>query len=283
MLKMSTLKLLLFCLDNGVHFNAHSNDYGYYSVVPGLISIPARDRLFLWDHNNPWCIDTGSLEVIYGKFSENSDWSFENSGERMEGFWDEKREVVVVFDKSGEIIKYQPLPPFHLFEIKLDTGEVVKEIELSNEYTDVYFPPEKDRIIFLNPERERLETLHLYPLWGDPTTITPSTNYVQVGEGDNCRFSVNIKNEYDYEQDATAYIWLIAPDGTMLFFDGLGFTPDITGIPLTLPANLDVNADFLTFTMPAGVPEGFYNLNALFINANGDRGPIGTWNFYVKG
>ena len=75
---------------------------------------------------------------------------------------------------------------------------------------------------------------------------------------------------------------MYSPDGTMLFFDGIILTFDIKGIPLILPANLDVTADVLTFTMPVGVPEGFYNFNALFFNDQGERGPIGTWNFYVK-
>ena len=124
--------------------------------------------------------------------------------------------------------------------------------------------------------------LHLAPAWEEPCEIYPSTNYVQFGESDDSRFSVNIKNEYDYKQKATAYIWMFAPRGEMLFFDGFGLTFEIKGIPLILPANLDVTADILAFTMPSGVPEGFYNLNAVFINENGNRGPIGTWNFYVR-
>ena len=75
---------------------------------------------------------------------------------------------------------------------------------------------------------------------------------------------------------------MFAPDGTMLFFSPTGLTLNIAGIPLTLPANLDITGDLLSFTMPEGVPEGFYNFNAVFINDKGDRGPIGTWNFYVK-
>ena len=75
---------------------------------------------------------------------------------------------------------------------------------------------------------------------------------------------------------------MFTPDGTMLFFTPTGLSLNIAGIPLTLPANLYITADILSFTMPAGVPEGFYNFNAVFINDKGDRGPIGTWNFYVK-
>ena len=110
----------------------------------------------------------------------------------------------------------------------------------------------------------------------------PGSSGIHCTSGDEAKFTVSVKNPYYYTQDATAYIWLFAPDGTMLFFDGAGFTFDVTGIPLTLPANLDVTGDILAFTMPAGIPEGFYNLNAVFLNENGDRGPIGTWNFYVK-
>ncbi|MBU1627901.1 hypothetical protein KKB18_11075, partial [bacterium] len=115
-----------------------------------------------------------------------------------------------------------------------------------------------------------------------PSIIQPSTNYIQFGSGDNAKFTINIKNPYEFEQKATAYIWMYTPDGTMLFLNVMGLTFNIEGIPLTLPVNCDVTGDILSFTMPAGVPEGFFNLNAVFINEKGDRGPIGTWNFYVK-
>ena len=149
-------------------------------------------------------------------------------------------------------------------------------------YINVYFPKNKNEIIFLNKIMNQVITLHLNPAWEKPATIEPGPNYVQFGEGDEAKFRVNVKNPYEFGQRATAYIWLYAPDGTMLFLNGMGVTLECAGIPLTLPANTDVTGDILSFTMPAGVPEGFYNFNAVFINEKGDRDSIGTWNFYVK-
>ena len=127
-----------------------------------------------------------------------------------------------------------------------------------------------------------INILHLYPEWEEPCKVFPSTNFVQFGDGDDAKFRVNIKNEYDYNQYAALYIWLVTPQDLMFFFDGFGLTPEIFGIPLDIPANTDISADILTFTMPEGVPEGYYNINAVFIDEDFNRGPVGTWNFYVK-
>ena len=68
----------------------------------------------------------------------------------------------------------------------------------------------------------------------------------------------------------------------MLFFNGSGLTFEITGIPFTLSAETDMDVNIISFTVPAEVPEGFYNFNAVFINEQGNRGPIGSFNFRIK-
>jgi len=250
-------------------------------VFPGIIPIPSKERLFLWDHYAPWLINTENLEILFGSIKTNPISALKSSQQPIMGVWNEEDDTVLVVDLN----EYNTMDPDDVPAIlKLDanTGEIKEKIDLSNlsSIRKFFFPGNTNKVCLLTSSN--IYTYDLDPAWEEPARIEPSTNYIQFGEGDECRFSVNIKNEYDYEQKATAYIWLIAPDGTMLFFDGLGFTPEISGIPLTLPSNLDVTADFLTFTMPRGAPEGFYNLNAVFINDAGDRGPIGTWNFYVK-
>jgi len=187
----------------------------------------------------------------------------------------------VIVDHSW--IKSKPIQERQsIYQIDTETGKVLSRNGFHSSIRTVFFPRNKDEVFLLYEDESMIYHYLLNPSWNNPATITPSTNYIQFGEGDNAKFTVNIRNEYDFSQDVTAYMWLYAPDGTMLFFDGSSLTTNIIGIPLTLPANLDITGDILAFTMPAGVPEGFYNFNAVLINENGDRGPVGTWNFYIK-
>jgi len=250
--------------------------------TPCMILIPEKERLFLWNHFAAWCLDTKNFELIFGNSEESGG---DVMGPSIKGEYNLQKNSVIVADllyNGTSSSSYGINGNFQkVITFDLETGKVQNEITIPIYVEMATFSHDKSKIYFLErDENARFWTLYLDPAWEEPARIEPSTNYIQFGEGDECRFSINVKNEY--EQDATAYIWLIAPDGTTLFFDGLGFTPEISGIPLTLPANLDVTGDFLTFTMPRGVPKGFYNLNAVFINDAGDRGPIGTWNFYVK-
>jgi len=253
------------------------------TVIPGIVLIPEKKVIFLWDHYGGWYIDSESFEILYGEVLSNPPAESDGSI-HVDGFWDPDKDRIVIADLSYESLSMeQDDTPKRILEIDLNNGFILKEIKLPDDYiTSMFFPVNKKSIKFFSPLKSRTYTLHLNPNWDTPATITPSTNYIQFGEGDEAKFSVNIKNEYEFSQDVTAYMWLYAPDGTMLFFDGSSLTTNISGIPLTLPANLDITGDILTFTMPAGVPEGFYNFNAFFVNERFDRGPVGTWNFYVK-
>ena len=43
------------------------NGYVTRIVIPGIIPVPEKDKLFLWDHYGSWCIDTNSMEILYGR------------------------------------------------------------------------------------------------------------------------------------------------------------------------------------------------------------------------
>jgi len=241
-----------------------------YIAAPGIIPIPQKDILFLWDHENAWSMDLYTMEVIYGE-TVNNPQSFNCFYEDIYGEYLEEKDRVLVVDFRDRVL-----------EIELSSGNIVNEIILPASIDEFHITKEKDKILLLSTDRSIVYTLHLVPAWEKPATIYPTTNFIQFGEGDKAKFTINIKNDYEFSQDVTAYIWLYAPIGVKLYFNGYGMTTDVGGIPLTLPANLDITGDILTFTMPSSVPEGFYNFNAVLINENGDRGPIGTWNFYVK-
>jgi hypothetical protein len=253
----------------------------YKIVFPCLVPVPSEDKLFLWDHYNSWCINTENLELVYGS-SVDSPGSFYLNGIPIQGTWDEERQLAVVVDKG-----YNPMNPMdrpRVLRINIDTGEVKDNITFKDyETTDLFFPKDKNKVNLLNRNEATLYTVYIDTPWESPGEIYPSTNYIQLGSGDKAKFTVNVKNPLDVEQKATAFIWLYVPGvDAPFFFDGTSLTATPEGIPLTLPANLDVTADILTFTMPAGVPEGFYNFNAIFINERNNPGPMGTWNFYVK-
>ena len=92
---------------------------------------------------------------------------------------------------------------------------------------------------------------------------------------------VDIKNGKD-RNNVRAYVWLCLPHGENLYFDGTSWTSQVTGIPFIIPPNLEREDVVLAnFTIPPIMPEGFYNFNAQFVEEHGDRGPMGTWNFYV--
>jgi len=260
----------------------------YTKAIPCLIPIQSKDRLFIYDHYNSFCINTSNLDLLYGNITDNPRYyymlQFTLGVQPIQGYWDDTLELVTAVDLSYKLS--DPLDMPRIFKIDIETGTILDSMPIPNygrdNISEIFFPRIKDKIFLWNRTKSEIQTIYFNPPWDTPATITPTTNYIQFGEGDNAKFAINIKNEYDFSQDVTAYVWLYAPDGTMLFFDGINLTTNISGIPLTLPANLDITGDILAFTMPAGVPEGFYNFNAFFINENGDRGPVGTWNFYVK-
>ncbi|MBU1626262.1 hypothetical protein KKB18_02740, partial [bacterium] len=247
----------------------------YSGIKPFVIPIPERNKLFVMDHFGSWCLDTDKMAMDYTAFPADNQSAVGGSG--IYGNWNGGTKKLTILD-----LIFDDTTPQRVLQIDLDTGNVINQTFLHETIDQFFIPKNTDVLYFLNAEKSSMFTLHPDPKWQTPALINTSTNFVHFGEGDHAKFRVNLKNTYNFEQNVTAFIWLFASDSTMLFFSPTGWSSNAVGIPLPLPANLDMTADILSFTMPARVPAGFYNFNAVFINENGDRGPISTWNFYVK-
>jgi hypothetical protein len=251
-------------------------------IVPAIIPIPQRDKLYLWDGYRGWCFDTSSMfmNLIYGKMVDNPQVDVD-AFTKVTGVWDEKRELAIIVDQSyisNDIHRNTK----RVLEVNIDMGTIVKSITIPNDILYQYINQDKDRIFFLIPLKSQLLTLHLTPPWNDPAIIEPRTNYIQYGIGDKARFTLKMRNPYDYKQKVVAYIWMVTPKGDILYMTYNGIYSYPVGVPVTVPANLEFSWDIFTFSVPQIMPEGFYNFNAIFVNGNGDKGPMGTWNFYVK-
>jgi hypothetical protein len=251
-------------------------------IIPSIVPIPQREKLFLWDGYSGWCFDTSTqfMEYKYGRMIRNP-LAQEEGDTLSSGVWDDKRGLAIIVDMS--FINSDIHRNFkRVLELDIDMGSVVKSIPIPKEVYFHYINQDKDKIFFLVPLKSQVLTLHLTPAWNDPATIQPRTNYIQYGIGDKARFSLKIVNPYDYEQKVLAYIWLVTPKGDLLYVSYNGIFNEPVGVPITLPANLDMTWDLFNFEVPQIFPEGFYNFNAMLVNENGDNGPMGTWNFYVK-
>jgi len=254
------------------------DDEFHKHTYPCIVNIPEQEKLFIWDGNGSWSIDTESMEVLYGEVKDDPQELYWGGGNIItKGIWDSQKERILVIDDTFDATD----DPSRVLEFDLDTGEITREIELPQYFDKAFFPGSKDKIIFLDSDESKVYTLHLDPAWENPATVQPKTNYLQFGIGDNARFTLHIKNG-ETEHNVTAYVWLITPNGDMLFMTPGNVIPELRSFPLILPANIDVDWDILNFSVPEILPEGFYNFNAFFVNERFDRGPIGTWNFYVK-
>jgi hypothetical protein len=254
----------------------------YTHVFPGIVPVPSKERLVLWDHYGSWCVNTENLELIYGTAVKPGSL-FYTEDAPIKGCWDEEREKVVFVDLGFHFMN--PADKGIVVRINVDTGEVIDRTDIPDyqNIRKVFFPKDKSKVFLLAPNSSKVYTIYLEPAWENPATIDPSTNYLQLGAGDNAKFIVNVKNPYDVEQKVTAYIWMFASGIDFpFFFDGIGISTKVKGMPLTIPAKFKILGDIMSFTMPAGLPQGYYNLNAIFINEQGNPGPMGTWNFYVK-
>ena len=259
--------------------NVVNDIFGVNKVTPGIITLPGQDRVFLWGGDRGWLIDTTSNEIIYGDLQVNP-LIVLRSPMKISGFWDEERQLVVVVDFSYAGNRYT-YPGPRLLEIEPDTGQIINESKFRiDPIRKVFISSDKSRIYMLSEERAHYYVLNLTPRWENPATIGTRTNYLQYVPGDNCRLSLNVRNS-EKIQNTTLFAWLCLPGDSVLFFNGLGWSPEVTGIPLTLPADIDLTGDILNYEIPPIMPEGFYNFNAIFMNENYEFGPMGTWNFQV--
>jgi hypothetical protein len=266
-----------------IQLNHQDKIYNFKVTIPGLIPIPSENKLFIWDHYGSWAIDTSNFNIIYGSVHEDfkAFYMTSDKSKHIDGTWDETRRVVIVVDNTYETTINDNSK--RVLQIDLDTGNLVNSINIAEGLSKAFLPDDKSIIMFLNADESSVYTMHLKPSWENPATIKPSTNYIEVGPGESCKFRVRIQNG-EKEQNVTAYIWLFTPTGDILFFDGSSFSNEIKGIFKHLEANIDVTEEIFSFKLPVGVPllTGFYNLNAVFTNEYSQRGPIGASNFYLK-
>jgi len=255
-------------------------DISGFKVTPCIIPIPGKDVLFLWAYDRGWTIDATTFDMIHGEVQQAPEAGYASPS--IQGIWDEERDRVVVADLS-KIVNIEGTYGGYLYEIDPLTCEVLEKIDPPDKFdiNKMFFPEEKDRVVFLYSDKAKIHTLYIHPAWEEPAIIDTSTNYIQFDAGDPARFNIHVKNDAHFGQDVTAYIWLYAPGGEMIFFGAGGFSFDITGIPLSLPPDFDISVDIIDFTIPEGLPEGVYNFNAIFVNGNMELGPMGTWNFHV--
>jgi hypothetical protein len=256
----------------------------FYVTIPGLIPIPSENKLFIWDHYGSWVIDTETLEIKYGTVHDNikSFNGWHDGSKHIDGIWDDTRRLVIIVDNTFQPGADEDISK-KVHEIDLESGNVVRTIKLQNNWSQAFFPNDKTKILFLNFGESSVYTLHLTPAWENPALIKPFVNYVELGPGDTCKFSVKIRNS-EKEQNVTEYIWLCTPTGDILFFNGSGFSTDVKGFFKHLDPNTDITEEFFNFKLPKGIPlfKGFYNLNAVFTNEFSQRGPIGACNFYLN-
>lgn len=251
-------------------------------VIPGIIPIPEHNKIFLWDHYGSWCINTNDWEVIYGDIVDNPD-AQSHITNYVKGYWDEVRKVVVVIDNTYEGNYYDYEDVWRILEVDLETGNLIREINTPEDnIVQVFFPEDKTKIYMLSRDNPRYFIYNLAPAWENPAIVETFTNFLEYTPGDNCRLSIKIKNG-EKTRWVKLFIWLCLPDGNYLFYDGNSFVPDITGIEGYIPSHLlELKVDLVNFTIPEIMPEGFYNLNAMFMNKHYEFGPMGTWNFLVS-
>ncbi|MBU1625948.1 hypothetical protein KKB18_01120, partial [bacterium] len=76
-------------------------------VIPGIIPIPEKDKLFIWDHYVAWSIDTNSWEVLYGEAQNNpTALGFRSINEPdMNGKFIKDKNLVLVVDRNNEVLE----------------------------------------------------------------------------------------------------------------------------------------------------------------------------------
>jgi hypothetical protein len=250
-----------------------------YIGNPAIVPSPETNSIYVWDGLKAWKIDTLKWQIVYGRVCDSPVFKYIE----LKGEYDIKRNELVIFDSSN----------FHsVLIINPETGSILKQ---SENIQPGYFEYDINSIFdlsnravyyirdFGNPKKASLATVRLDDDWDNAPTIKPQGQFVEYRPGDNFKLILDIANPADTPQDVTAYIWFWLPTGQYIFFGPNGLTTEVVGIPLTLPASLDTSISIDLFTVPQGMPSGFYNLNAVFFNnRTAVRGPMGTYNFMAS-
>jgi hypothetical protein len=243
-----------------------------FTESPALALSPDYHYIYLWDGSKAWKIDTSTWKIVYGEVNNDP---IQNMGD-CKGIYDSNRDEFIVFDtiKTNTVMIIDP-----------ETGSVKQSQIIVTNPSQYLINPildlENRSIYFIDNYHEaKLATVRLDDTWDNAPTIKPQGQFVEYRPGDTFKLTLDIANPVDTPQDATAYIWFWLPTGQYVFFGPNGLTTDVVGIPLTLPVSLDTSISIDLFTVPQGMPSGFYNLNAVFFNnRTAVRGPMGTYNF----
>jgi hypothetical protein len=236
---------------------------------PAIVPVHEKDRIFMWDGKMVWQIDVKNMELLNGEVYQNPNQDRQASNA---GYYNKNMNEVIFYDSADSK---------SVLRVDADSGNIIEQISVNidRKFKRV-FDTENLIFYFLEPDTGKITCMRLNDIWDNAPTIKPQGQFVEYRPGDIFKLILDIANPVDAPQEVTAYIWFWLLTGQYIFFGPNGLTTEVAGIPLTLPANLDTSMSIDLFTVPQGMPAGFYNLNAVFFNnRTAVRGPMGTYNF----
>lgn len=242
--------------------------------------IESKSKVFLYDGYGSWLYDTVNHKMQHG-YPVADPSAFSGTGVFAD--YDKNNNRVLVVDlntKSDQsIIEFDP-----------DNGVSTNKIELPDAYyEEVMFNLVEDKIHlikkieayqnkYINPE---ILTVHLNG-WKNAPTLKPRTNNVEYHPGVNLKLNLTVDNPGQVV-NATAYVWFWIPDNIFICFDSTNAYLTPKGIPMILSEGESNSFDLISFNMPDGLPEGYWTVDAMFINnETGQRGIVSNFNFYYR-
>jgi hypothetical protein len=253
------------------------------SLEPTWAYLRDKDQIFIYDGYGSWLYDADTRTLKYGNNKQDPDTFF---GVGIFADYDSNYGKLVIVDLKTQSDQ-------RICEYNTENGSITDTINLPNHYyEDVIFNLSESKISFIekldataSSKNRKLDpkivTVNLDG-WENAPTLKPRTNNVEYHPGNNLKLKLTVNNPGP-TVNVTAYIWFWLADGTFVCFDGTGISLAPKGITLTLPAGTDVSFDFIEFTMPDGLPQGYWTADALFFNNDtGQRGPISNYNFYYR-
>jgi hypothetical protein len=261
------------------------------NLYPVWVFLPDKNQIFIYNGYNCMLYDIVSHSMLYGSSVQDPE---KDKGKGLHVDYNPSNDTVVVADihnPLNNIINEIYTSGLYKQTIKLPKKEYYFNNILynANYYDDVFFNLEENKIYLIqksvNPDYRLIDpqilTVHLDG-WENAPTIKPRTNNVEYHPGNNLKLKLTVNNPGP-NVNVTAYIWFWLADGTFVCFDATGISIVPKGINLTLPAGTDVSFDFIEFTLPDGLPQGYWTADALFFNNDtGQRGPISNYNFYYR-
>jgi len=130
-------------------------------VFPGIIPVPEKNKIFLWDHYGGWSIDTNTWNIVYGDTKSNprafcySTTRYKNPNVKGTYISDSYRIIIIDYsiDSEGTGSDHS-----RCLEIDLETGSIMKEFEKPVGTNNVFFSKDKERIIYLDQSNSLIKT-----------------------------------------------------------------------------------------------------------------------------